>query len=227
MAMKHRVFVGVDALRDVPPPTSKQRARFIEHVCEAHSWYKAYRTSVTQINFAVFLWRDGGFAPQHRGWGNYHELHGYLAYGWRSSPDAPFCVDAGIDVEFDPALLAAASVIVEPYISTNSAATIDGLATDGLESIKTHPRREVLDRLIAYYHEQTHLWNAISQEHREVIVKYYSSGKRVSLPAEPQVAQYLAVNRQLTDTYLMLRAEEIGKLEAAIDRILALQQASS
>jgi hypothetical protein len=106
-------------LRDVPEPNAEQQARFLDHVCIAHSWYKAYNPPSTHIHFAVFLWRGSGFAPQHRTWGNYRELHGFLGYGWRYDPDTQFDTDTHNCVELTPELLVAGRVVVEAYIAGN------------------------------------------------------------------------------------------------------------
>jgi len=219
-------MIGIEALREVPLPTTAQRARFIKHMCGAHSWYKAYKYNPSaQIHFAVFLWRGACFAPQHCG-PDYHELFGFLAYGWRHALTGSFFSD-GEDVELEPELLAAAGIVLEPYVSSNRRVTTGCILSYYRNRIGAHPRREILEKLVGYAEEQGELWSTFSEDTREAVFQHDRLEAHGSLPNEPGVARYLHVKQLLRATYQSLHAEEVAKIQSAIDRVCALRHTPS
>jgi len=217
--MSSPLRIGVKELRELPPPNEQQRTQFLEHVCRAHSWYKGYLTPEARLHMVVFLWRGAAFAQQQRSRSDYHAMYGYLAYGWRFSPGTTFFID-GRDgsVELETPLLDAASAFVEPYVSSRSGSTTECISLYARGRLNEYPRHEALGRLLAYFDEQQQLWGTLTDEIRNAIVKG-------APPALPEVVSYQEAERCMEATYEELHREEVAKLDAAIDRVLALRQA--
>jgi len=146
-------------------------------------------------------------------------MHGYLAYGWSYRPGTEFYIDtAAVDsVELTPPLLDAASVVVEPYVSSRSEVTTESISIYARGRLIDDPRRGALEQLLAHNDEQQQLWAGFTAEIRNSIVEDEP-------PAIPEVMRYREATRRMHAAYEELHRGEVAKLDAAIDRVLALRQ---
>ncbi|NHZ35541.1 hypothetical protein [Massilia rubra] len=135
------------ALRALPLPSADQHCAFVEHVRNAHSWYK-HLPLQEGGRFVVFLAPDAGlnYPTQHpllpRGntLEGYREAFGYLAYAWSVSGE-PVQRDARGAVLLPPTFAHECRFVLYPYVSEDFYWSVHEAAVARLKAGAEHPDR--------------------------------------------------------------------------------------
>ena len=210
--------IEVATLRGLPRPTPEQQAGFVEHLSYAHSWYK-HIPLVEGGEFVVYLSAEGERFARGVSRERYRQECGFLAYAWRLRTTDAFHVDDGEDVEFDPLILAATRISLQPYCSNDMAAIECLLALYG-DDVPAHPHAEALRELFAAERATQRLWQELSGEIGELVISSEIEGK--PLPDDARVERYARAQALRDDAYRRLRAGEVRKIGDAIDAAMRL-----
>lgn len=138
------------ALRALPLPSADQHRAFVEHVRDAHSWYKHLPLDGGG-RFVVFLAPDAGlnYPTEHPSLpcGNtlegYREAFGHLAYAWSVHGESFHC-DARGGALLPPTLAQACGFVLYPYVSDEFYWCVHEEAVARLKAGAAHPDRAMV-----------------------------------------------------------------------------------
>jgi len=214
----------------LPWPSAPQRDAFIEHVCWAHSWYK-HLSLVEPAQFVVFLAEDAaaGFESSerlHYSWkttAEYRQRFGLLDYAWRHPGDPGWSRDAHDDVEPAPEVLAVAGFPLGPLCSSdgNAIEVICSLWSD--RDDLAGPLAAAVRVLDDLRRDCEDAYDALTELERDAVaaddMDVAVTGDERTALGGPPVARYRQHQRRLFDHYQSLRAPEVARIRAAIDRL--------
>lgn len=150
-------------LRALPLPSLEQHRAFVQHVRNAHSWYK-HLPLLEGGQFAVFLAPDAGqeyptrhpLLPLGNTQQGYRDAFGYLSYAW-SVDGGPFYRDGGGRDWRAPAFEDDWRFVLYPYVSDEFYWSVHEDAVARLRAGAAHPDRE---RVLAWYEAEQALARA-------------------------------------------------------------------
>ncbi|MGV3610623.1 MAG: hypothetical protein ACO1N0_06730 [Fluviicola sp.] len=208
------------------PFTPEQKERFIEHLCNCHSWYK-HLSLIKGGEFILFLDEEAGLDyPSHHPvlpFGNsqagYRKAFGFLTYCWKTEEEIYYHRDDGKKIytqaESTSELNDAVRIQLFPYLSDEFLEAIPFHESDFEQIIleKTHEGYECLSRIFLLKEKQTKYWREVLTEEEQ---DAYFEGMIETVPAK----EYESLETELVHELELIQLQEKEKISYAIDQLL-------
>jgi hypothetical protein len=222
--------LSIEEFASLPWPSAEQVEGFVEHVCDAHSWYK-HLPLRQGGEFDFFLASDAGhgYTPEsprlHHTWQTteeYRRRFGFLDYS------GPWGRDAGAQLARPPEIIETTRIVLFPYMCRSCNATdacLWSVHAEDVEQLMTNgPQSPSDEDALRWYSSQKGLESMpLSEEESEQVSAV--EDRDVDLESLPKaVAEYIRADREAMSVYCELQAKEEAKIRGALSRLHALHQ---